>query len=518
MDSFTLLTDGIQQLPVASKATIALMLMLLPGAILLKVRQRKQLLKAEAPAHGFAAPTSVHLTTDTRAPAREEPEDRSGAAEVYEVDPLQEVEIYLSFGHLEQAATTLRWHVEHHPEDLDNCLRLLDLYLEIPDMAGYAEIQERLCTLSADRNLRQETITRGLIADPDNLHLRVLADTYLGLDPEAVDTFLVAHRPQATVRIEQTASRTGPNESELAHSVDKAQSALKQALVNPEPLDLSGLDAGSEKAGPAWIPGPCELENRPLVQGQPRLATALSAREAQVVDCFMSPIQAAAIHQEMDMPDAAIAGLRRAILFEPRKLDYHVALLKILFQHRRTSHYAESLLSLYLTLWGAGKDLRERLLGLGRKLGEHPLLLQLGDIDQSDGGLARLAGVWGLNIPLAAIPFSHPALVEERVRSGYSVSRNDNGDHILQEFDQLLEFGQVEEAIFLLEDTLSRDPQLTQYFHPLMEMYERTADLQRYSLFAEGILQHEQLPPEETLQSMLEAGERLKRLAKTRVV
>ncbi|MEK8089946.1 hypothetical protein [Thermithiobacillus plumbiphilus] len=518
MDSFTLLTDGIQQLPVASKATIALMLMLLPGAILLKLRQRKQLLKTEAPVHASSIPTSAQLTADTRVPARDESGDSAGAAEVYEVDPLQEVEIYLSFGHLEQAATTLRWHVEHHPEDLDNCLRLLDLYLEIPDMVGYAEIQERLCTLSADRKLRQDTIMRGLVADPDNLHLRVLADSYLGLDPEAVDAFLAQHQPAPDLKGEPTASQARPDESELARSVDKAQSALKQALVNPEPLDLSGLDSGSDKPGPTWSPTPSGLENLPLVQGQFRLTAALGVREAQVVDCFMSPIQAAAIHQELNLPEPAIAGLRRAILFEPRKLGYHVALLKILFQLRRTNHYAESLLSLYLTLWGAGKDLRERLLGLGRKLGEHPLLLQLGDVDQREGGLASLAGDWGLNIPLAAIPFSHPALVEERVRSGYSVSRSDNGDHILQEFDQLLDFGQVEEAIFLLEDTLSRDPQLTQYFHPLMEMYERTADLQRYSLFAESILQHAKLPPEETLQFMLETGERLKRQARTRVV
>lgn len=519
MDSLTLLMNGIQQLPTASQVVIIALLIMLLSAVLLKVRQRKQLLKPDRTSTDSArqAPMPGDAPSEPPASAREDAEDSATTAEVYEVDPLQEVEIYLSFGHLEQAAATLRWHIEHYPDDLANCLRLMDLYLEIPDMGGYAEIQEKLCTLSADRNLLHETITRGLLADPGNLHLRVLAETYLGMDPDTVDRFLTLNRP---ADFGQPASKSQPVPVEAASAIviEHAQNALKQALVNPEPLDLSGLEPAIDKSTQGWTAVQIGVDDMPLLRGKTGLEGRLDPLEARIINTFMSPVQAAVIHLELGTPDTAIDSLRRAILFEPRKLGNHVELLKTLYQLRRVDHYAQALLSLYLTLWGAGKSLRERLLSLGARLGEHPLLQQLQGVEQRGDGLASLADAWGLNIPLAAIPFSHPALVEERVRSGYSVAPENSGDPIMFEFDQLLEFGQVEEAVFLLEDTLAREPQQTRYFRPLMEMYERTADLQRYGQFAESILQNEHLPSEETLQFMLETGERLKRQVKTRAV
>ncbi|MEW5792000.1 MAG: hypothetical protein ACOY4L_04525 [Pseudomonadota bacterium] len=531
MDLLTPLLSGIADLPTASLAVIVGLLILLLLALLIKLRQRQQLRKAsraawveatlakrewhhakqqQSAAAAAADPSAAGDSTDSSLPVT--------SAEVYEVDPLEEVEVYLAYGHLKQAAATLRWYVEHHTVDLAILQRLQDIYLDIPDLDGYAEIQERLCTLFPDEASCREGILRGLRADPASLQLRVLAESHLGLDVDAVDRLLADIRSSAT----PLPAAAHPEQSETRHaqsSLSRAQQALKQALINPEPLDLSGLDfadARPSAAGP--VSGGAAAGDLALIRGEERLRGTLAPLEAQALRAYLSPIEIAHIHLELDDPGSAIDILRRGTLFEPRKLAYHVELLKVLYRQQRLEAYAEALLSLYLTLWGAGQSLRQRLLDLGFRLGRHPLLEHLRDVDAGEGDLALLANAWGLHVPLAAIPFSNPPLVEEHLRTQISMMGSDSDDRILQEFDQLLEFGQVEEAIDHLESAVHTSPQEGLYYLPLMEMYERMGDLNRFTRFTESILHGEQLPPEDTLRLMIEVGDRLKGQTSRRAV
>ncbi|MEW6612172.1 MAG: type IV pilus assembly protein FimV [Pseudomonadota bacterium] len=532
MDLITPLLSGIADLPAASLAVIAGLLILLLLALLIKLRQRQQLRKASRAAWVEATlakrerPHAKQQQPAAAAPAAAADPSAAGesadsslpvtSAEVYEVDPLEEVEVYLAYGHLEQAAATLRWHVEHHAVDLAMLQRLQDIYLDIPDLDGYAEIQERLCTLFPDEASCREGILRGLRADPASLQLRVLAESYLGLDVDAVDRLLADTQSPAA----PLPAAAHPEQSEALHaqsSLSRAQHALKQALINPEPLDLSGLDFADVRPSAAG-PAGAASGDLALIRGEGRLRGTLAPLEAQALRAHLSPIEIAHIHLELDDPGSAIDILRRGTLFEPRKLAYHVELLKVLYQQQRLEAYAEALLSLYLTLWGAGQSLRQRLLDLGFRLGRHPLLEHLLDVDAGEGDLALLANAWGLHVPLAAIPFSNPPLVEERLRTQISMVGSDSDDRILQEFDQLLEFGQVEEAIDHLESAVHTSPQEGLYYLPLMEMYERMGDLNRFTRFTESILHGEQLPPEDTLRLMIEVGDRLKGQTSRRAV
>ena len=129
-----------------------------------------------------------------------------------------------------------------------------------------------------------------------------------------------------------------------------------------------------------------------------------------------------------------------------------------------------------------------------------------------------MANRHGLHIPLAAIPFTTAALIEERLASRDSIIEVDNEDEVLQEFDQLIEYGQTQEAVNHLEENIFAAPQEDRYYRPLMEMYERMGDLSCFTQFTEAVLKQERLPSEETLRLMIEVGERLKRQQNKRAV
>ncbi|MGC8467836.1 MAG: hypothetical protein ACP5M3_06435, partial [Acidithiobacillus sp.] len=123
-------------LPLSSQILILLLGAMLVAAVLWKWRQSRVLKRS-----GNSLPTAreartqkpVARTTPPEAPKPSASKKAMGAARVEEVSLFDEVEIYLSYGHLEQAATALRWYVDHHPEDVAQRRRLLDVYLEIPD-------------------------------------------------------------------------------------------------------------------------------------------------------------------------------------------------------------------------------------------------------------------------------------------------------------------------------------------------------------------------------------------------
>lgn len=95
-------------------------------------------------------------------------------------DLLREADIYLTYGHHAQAATVLRWYVDLHPQDSRAINKLLDTYTAMADMAGYADLLERLGekphAAALDADWWQRRIQEGLQQDPGNLELLVLAE------------------------------------------------------------------------------------------------------------------------------------------------------------------------------------------------------------------------------------------------------------------------------------------------------------------------------------------------------
>lgn len=490
------------ELPLTSLILIASLVVLVLIAVLWKLRTQKKPTAAPRPKSTVQkAPRPSAGEVLEAAPAA------SAAAQIEEVSILDEVEIYLSYGHLEQAATTLRWCVDHHPGDQEQARRLLEIYLALADVDRYAEILERLCEHPAHGGVDcREDIFAGLQMDPQNLQLRVLAEALLGMSVAAIEAELAQRRPQR--------SDTGPA---LAHiALAEARQNLEQAIVNPEPFDLGGInlsgfnaptDRGQSREAESPVP---TQDNRPLLVGEMPLGV-LDEAETTAVAGIISPLTAARQLRAAGQDDVAERLLRRNLILDPRKLALHVELLELLHRRRQAATYAEELLYLYLTLWGAGAALRHRLLHHGQHLGAHPLWSELDDIDGNEHRLAPLAEQYGLYVPITAIPISSPPLILEQIRRDNVIVTADHDDSILHEFNQLLDYGQVEEAVSLLEMATIAQPANGDYYAPLLEMYERMDAQDRFSDFIKSVLAADTQPDEEIMRQMFDLAERLQR-------
>ncbi|WP_298169285.1 hypothetical protein [Acidithiobacillus sp.] len=493
------------ELPLGSLIIIAFLVALVVLTGLWKVLRRQKLLKASGTLRnvrenrGSQTPATPAIKTG---PANAMPET-SSSVQVNETSILDEVEIYLSYGHLEQAATSLSWYIDHNPDDIQQIRRLLSIYREISDIDRFAELLEKLNDSRAIPGAEaQELVLEGLKLDPQNLQLRVTAEN-LGVSSAQIAAVIThaTHAPQ----------------SATSSSLVGAQRELQQAIVNPEPLDLSGFIAK-----PGQLSGGDSKNNSAgtgimLLTGSDNL-TRLNEEEYEVVAGLISPLSAARHLLTCRQYPEAERLLRRNLILDPRKLILQVTLLEMLYIQQRCASYAESLLQLYITLWGAGSALRERLLHRGQRLGKHDLWTPLAESDGEEHVLAGLAEQYGLYLPITAIPLSSPPLVTEEIRRDHQITPKGSEDSIIEEFNLLLEYGQVDEAVDLLEKATLAQPNHSVYYGPLLEMYERMDARERFSQFIKSILALDTQPNEDIMRQMFSLAERLQRYPQRQII
>ncbi|MFA7496769.1 MAG: hypothetical protein AB7C98_08060 [Acidithiobacillus sp.] len=496
-------------LPLSSLIIIVFLLALVISAGLWKLLSRKRLLKEAKsskvktvlpPKTSLSASDTAVLTPTPALPVNTIP------VEVDETSILDEVEIYLSYGHQEQAATSLSWYVAHNPNDLPQARRLLTLYLELPDIDRFSELLESLCESKRIIGTEaQSLVLAGLQATPLNLQLRVLAEN-----------LNISNAQLATL----TTATMSSDQNIPSSKLSSAQKELQQALINPEPmdLDLSGFSEKPELSLTSAIPSaPVSTEHHVLLissEAPQKIATEEYTVAASLVSPLESTRQLAAAGQTREAEQL----LRRSLVFDSRKLVLHVALLDLLYKQLRCDSYAEALLQLHISLWGAGTALRNRLLRYGQQLGEHPLWSQLAASDRQKNLLAELAEEYGLYLPLTAIPLISLPLITEKIRSDYQITPSHSGDSVLEEFDSLLEYGQVEEAVELLEKAILAQPDHKTYYGPLLEMYERMRAYERFSNFIKSVLSMDIQPDEDIMRQMFTLAERLQNQPQRQVI
>lgn len=407
-------------------------------------------------------------------PADDLPGDPSVATiEVSEVDPLSEANIYLEFGYLDQAADSLRWYLEETGDtDRQAMRKLLDIYLQRNRIDDFAEVLERLGELGEDPDYMRCTALAGLAVDRDNLQLRVVAETCLGLGPEQISRMFVPSEPPPV-----------------------PEPAEPEALPEPAPLPRQEAPQPTEPAAP-----------RRLVEGDRPIAP-LTPEEKAVLQAFAHPAAEARLHLATDDLDGAVPALRRAISAHPAALAHYASLLKVFFLRREIEEYARTLWQLFAVLGGYGRALRDRLLGMGFVMGHHPVfeaLTQVQERWQAEAVGRRFGYV--TEPPPPPRSFLLVAVSRETAGVGSGEARQD----ALREAEAYLEFGQTEEALATLEQAVLADPMSAHLYPPLLDLYERMDDLARFTALAGKIKRIVQRPPEEVVPMMSGLYQRLK--------
>jgi hypothetical protein len=293
----------------------------------------------------------------------------------------------------------------------------------------------------------------------------------------------------------------------------RAEEAAKPAepvKAEPEALELAERKAREQVAVERPAPAPAATATRPklaLVKGSQPLAP-LDDDEKQVLRAFSSPALEAKLSLASNDRESALAALRRAVAARPKAIAHYVDMLKLLYFKHNIDDYSHTLWQLHLALGNAGRDLKERLLGIGFVLGHHPVLESLAQARETRE-IEAIGKEHHLFPTEPAVEKRRP-LVEAANAGSLLDSMGGHGQNaILAEVDAYLEYGQLDEALALLENSVLEHPGEVSLYLPLLDLYDRMDALARFTRLASEIKKKIQRPPDEVIPLMTQLYQRL---------
>ncbi|MCE5360741.1 MAG: hypothetical protein JJ714_07140 [Acidithiobacillus sp.] len=390
--------------------------------------------------------------------------------EVTEVDILDEVDIYLTYGMLDQAATSLAWYLQANPDDTVRRDQLRDLYIETEKYDLLTEMLETDLAIGAIGLDKARAIVLAAIEhQPTNLALRVFADQFLGLPPETLVSIPEVEAKEELASAERPALEIGGYGDSL------------RAFPRSEGVQIGGNTPTKTPGGNAATSEHSEEAYR-LLSGTLPLAR-LSEDEQRIVNTLVSPKHLLELLNKSGQVDEEIHFLTEQINKLPEDLRYHTLLLERLFSLRDKSGYGLALLHLFTVLQGRGADLRRRLLDKGKLLGESPLWDALMTAGDDLSKIRSLAEQYGFVVEDIFESEAPSLLVSERREQNKDTPEVSVDDPIMHEYDMFIEYGQVSEAMDLLENAMLESKEPQKYFGMLLELYERVGDVQRIARF-----------------------------------
>ncbi|CAK0740404.1 conserved hypothetical protein [Gammaproteobacteria bacterium] len=433
-------------------------------------------------------------------------------------DPLVEASIYLEYGYYERAAETLHDFVNKSDQaDLSILHQLLEIYLQLEQIDNYADILERLCLTKEQPDFLRQALAAGFRKDYGNRKLQVVADTYLDFKGKEVESTIeplsedIAIEPMedAAVQMEEDTFiediEKGTIESTEGLNADTPVELMEKLNKEPKTLDVSSENT------PGTAPITHTRKNFFLVSGFYPLEP-LNDEEKIVLRSFASPSLEAKLYLATNQWENAIPVLHRAISIQPEVVSNYVEILNLLYFRHDIEDYSRTLWKLFSVLGESNNDLKMRLLGIGFSLGHHSILELLAQSREAYQ-IEAIGKEHGLIPCELATTTKYPLIqVAEKIKQPTTTSPSD--DAVLIEVEAYLEYGQIDEAVLLLEKTILENPRQVRLYSHLLNLYDHMDDLERLIRFTLEIKKKIKYPPSEVAPLIVELYKHLKQCAK----
>ena len=394
-----------------------------------------------------------------------------------EVDPLTEYQVYKQFGYEDKAAASLAGYLNNlntpAPEKLVHELANLSLRTNDIDLLS-ATLDRHANVLSLD-NLA-EYIRAGLGIDANHLGLRVLAESRLNWGMQEVAN--------------QIGEKTGLDDSYS----DSSQSAPSLQIT-------MGTDGSNVKR---------LGKSQPLIVGRGRSDVPdMTEDEMGAVMGFVKPEKSAKLLKNKLDYETALQQYNRAIQKSAKPAGLIIDALKLDYQHAQINEFAAHLWKLYYSLGQHGRQVKERMLGWGYSLGQHDVFDKL-ERSLSEQKIREIGLAKGYLQPTTR---QMKAKYRELVQRDDSVLNQSSSpaEVALKEVESLLMYGQLEQAIATLEQSVLQYPQESQLYIMLFDLYERSEDWSRLEQFLKLLRDRESSLPEEVVLAMSQLLQRVNR-------
>lgn len=383
------------------------------------------------------------------------------------VDHLTEYKVYKQFGYFQKAAESLSTYLEQNASKQSDAmistlvteLTSLGIQAKNPDIVS--EVIDRY-RAHLNRETLENLIRQGLALDENHLGLRVLAEDLLQWDVKDTD-----------------------KEAGVNHDL-KPDTQMAETLAEDHYVD--------------------DLALEPLVQGYVG-NFRIREDEQEVLLSFSKPANSYALLKEQLPYDTAIRCLNKAIQTSKKPAGLIIDALALDYRHNSINVFAQHLWNLYYTLGKYGNKVKERMLGWGYSLGQHPMFEQL----ETKPGETVLRDI---GITHGYLPMSSSALKAKRLPLVENTNANNGaeetpGDRVLHDVKSLLTYGQFDEAMELLEKSILLHPQESQLYITLFDLYERAEEWSRLEKMLQIIRSQIHTPPEEVVLAMSQLLKRI---------
>ncbi len=400
----------------------------------------------------------------------------TAAVSAQDVDPLTEYQVYKQFGYEDKAAASLASYLNNltapAPEKLVHELANLSLRTGNIDLLAHT-LDKHADILPAES--LAEYVKAGLSADNNHLSLRVLADSRLNWGINEI-SYQIG---------EQTGLEAPVHRETSADHVDH---------------DFTGTGAQQKNT-----------QKKPVIVGRGDL-NDISAEELGAVMGFVKPDHGAKLLKNKVDYATVIRQYDKAIQNSEKPAALIIDALKLDYQQAEVNQFAGHLWRLYYSLGQYGRQVKERMLGWGYSLGHHEMFdhLEKGPTEQQirEIGLAK-----GYIQPTAR---QMKAKYRELVQKDDSMVTEGGtpAEVALKEVESLLMYGQLDQAIGTLEQSVLQYPQESQLYITLFDLYERSEDWSRLEQFLKLLRERVSNLPEEVVLAMSQLLQRVNRVSK----
>ncbi|WP_153716445.1 hypothetical protein [Eikenella corrodens] len=431
----------------------------------------------QAAAVSTSEPEEVEVSEDWGWEAVPDVEAEEAAVNVaQEVDALTEYKVYKQFGYHEKAAESLSQYLTSGSAAVSDGMRstlvneLVQLWLDAKKPDELAETLRQFGNLLTKAQT-EDYIKQGLAVDKNNLNLRVLAEEALGWGVQ-----------QTSAEIGERNGLDAPAQSK--QTKQKSRRAVAEAENEQKVADLASAKSRKELVTNSKYAG----------------AILVHDEEKAALMGFMEPESGYRLMKDRLAYDAAVSYANKAIRQANKPAALIIDALSLDYKNQNIDRFAQHLWQLYYTLGQYGRQVKERMLGWGLNLGEHPIFTQL-EANPNEAQLREIGIANGFLDRGTSTQKAHRKPLIRTRTDDVSVKQTP-AEKVLRDVESLLMYGQLDEAMNLLEESILEYPSESQLYITLFDICERAEEWERLEQVLHKIRANIQHPPEEVVLAM----------------
>jgi len=431
----------------------------------------------QAAAVSPSEPEEIEVSEDWGWEAVPDVEAEAAAVNVaQEVDALTEYKVYKQFGYHEKAAESLSQYLTSGSAAVSDGMRstlvneLVQLWLDAKKPDELAETLRQFGNLLTKAQT-EDYIKQGLAVDKNNLNLRVLAEEVLGWGVQ-----------QTSAEIGERNGLDAPAQSK--QTKQKSRRAVAEAENEQEVADLASVKTRKELVTNSKYAG----------------AILVHDEEKAALMGFMEPESGYRLMKDRLAYDAAVSYANKAIRQANKPAALIIDALSLDYKNQNIDRFAQHLWQLYYTLGQYGRQVKERMLGWGLNLGEHPIFTQL-EANPNEAQLREIGIANGFLDRGTSTQKAHRKPLIRTRTDDVSVKQTP-AEKVLRDVESLLMYGQLDEAMNLLEESILEYPSESQLYITLFDICERAEEWERLEQVLHKIRANIQHPPEEVVLAM----------------